>query len=186
MKRFLAVLVLVALLSGCSADHSSVEKMVAFRNQLTGDKECTFTANITADYGDKVYVFGMACKTDSDGSLSFTVLQPETISGISGKITQSDGRLTFDDRVLIFETISEGLVTPVAAPWLMIHSLESGYIISCTDTNDGMFVQVQDSYADESVMLEMWFNEQNVPVSAELIWGGMRFLSMEIENFTIV
>ena len=133
LRRTVAIFVFVLiLLSGCKKESAPLEKAIQLRNQLLGSDGCSFRATITADYGDKLYNFIMDCVSDKDGNLKFVVASPETISGITGEISDHSGALTFDDKVLTFPTMAEGQITPVSAPWVFIKTLRNGYMNSCT------------------------------------------------------
>lgn len=59
------------------------------RSELLKASECRFSCEITADYSDKVYTFSMDCQCDSQGNLTFAVTAPETITGITGKVSDA-------------------------------------------------------------------------------------------------
>ena len=114
MKRIMAVLCLLVLLTGCSGKNDELERAMALRAKMLAQK-VQFDAEITADYGDKTYTFAANCETGSDGSLSFTVTAPQTIAGICGSISADSGKLIFDGKALSFPLLADGQITPVAA-----------------------------------------------------------------------
>lgn len=185
MKRLLAVVILLLTLNGCSLMESEMDKAMELRNRLLSSG-CTFDVTITADYTKKVYTFGMKCDADPNGTMTFQVMAPDTISGITGKISDEGGKLTFDDQALLFETIADGQITPVSAPWLLIRTLRSGYIKACGGYDSGIYIQIDDSYENDAMHLEIWTDENNLPEQAEIQWQGRRILSMAVENFTIL
>ncbi len=184
MKRILAICVLLMVLSGCTGAQDAIEPMLQLRTLLLNGS-CSFTMNITADYGDKSYAFTMACSADEKGNLSFEVQEPQTIAGITGKIEQGKGSLTFDDTALAFELLADGQLSPVSAPWVLISTLRGGYILSCG--KDGQYQQVtlHDSYKDGAMQVEVWLNEENIPVQAEVLFEDRRILTMEVKSFVI-
>ena len=127
MKRLAAFVVCLVLLSGCSAD-TAIEKPMTLRNRLMNSNGFSFVATIIADYGEKYYEFEMDCQVQTSGELSFSVSKPESISGISGTVTEKGASLKFDDKVLAFEMLADDQITPVIAPWLTVRALLSGYI----------------------------------------------------------
>ena len=185
MKRVLAVILLLLTVSGCSTMESEMNKALELRNQLLSGG-CTFHVSICADYTQKVYEFGMKCDVDSSGVMLFQVTSPDTISGITGNISDEGGKLTFDDQALLFETIADGQITPVSAPWLLVRTLRSGYIKACGKYDNGTYIQIDDSYENDALHLDIWTDENNLPVRAEIQWQGRRILSMHVENFTIL
>ncbi len=186
MKRMLAVVLIVGLLAGCSAGKSEIDRAMALRQKLLEGSGCSFDAVITADYGDKIYTFRMDCQGDKEGNLAFTVTEPDTISGITGNISHEKGALTFDDKVLAFELLSEGQVTPVSAPWLIINTLRSGYLSACGTDGENLRIAIDDSYEEDALHLDIWLDSADLPIRAEILWQGRRIVSADIRNFTIL
>lgn len=185
MKRILAGVLVMLLLTGCSLPKSEMDKALALRNHLQ-DSNIRFDVSVTADYFDKVFTFAMNCAVDSDGDLTFRVTAPETLAGISGKVSDEEGKFTFDDKVLLFETIADDVITPVTSPWVVIKSLRSGYIRSCGRSEEGIHIQLYDSYDEDALYLDVWTDETNSPIAAQIYWEGRRILSLEIENFNFL
>lgn len=183
MKRILC-LVLVCLLCGCGRKDDALDRALAMRMRLQG-AACSFSCTVTADYGEKIHVFSMECTADVSGDMTFEVLTPESISGITGVVSQSQGKLTFDDKALAFELLADGQFSPVSAPWILIRTLWGGYLTSCTETDYGMLLCIDDSYEADPLRLDVRMDREGNPISAEILWQGRRILSMEIENFQI-
>lgn len=153
------------------------------REKLLHASGCTFATAVSADYGDKIYAFCADCKVDEAGNLEFIVTSPETISGITGHISETEAALTFEDEVLAFPPLAEGEVSPVMAPWLFIHTLRSGYLTACGADADGYKLILDDSYANEALQLEVYLDNDQKPVSCDILWSGRRVLSIKITNF---
>lgn len=187
MRVKLSALLLCAsvFLFGCKASNDCLDKAVSFRNKLLESNGCSFQSEITADYGERAYKFSMACTADKEGNVTFEVTEPESISGIRGKITSQGGAITFDDQILAFQSLADGQVTPVSAPWLLIKTLRSGYIRSCTDGDDGFEISIDDSYAENALRLIIDF-EDDIPEECEVFWKGRRILTATIEEFAFM
>jgi len=186
MRRIAAVMWVVLLLAGCSGADLKLDRAMALREKLLAAAGCSFDAVVTADYGNLSYTFSMQCSTDDQGNLRFSVVKPETISGISGKVSATGGKLTFDDKVLAFDLMADGLVTPVSAPWVLIKTLRSGYLTSCGQEGEYLRLSIDDSYADDALHLDIWLGEGDLPVRGDILWKGRRLLSIQVENFTFL
>ena len=186
MKRFWALLFAIFLLSGCSENSSEISRAVLLRERLLNGAGCRFTTTVTADYGTQIYTFQMECSADSAGTVSFRIISPETIRDVTGTVSAKEGKLTFDDKALVFDVLADGQLTPVSAPMLLIRSLRSGYIKGCGKADTGLYIQIDDSYADDTMHLDIWTNSEDVPINAEFLWKGKRVLSMTVENFIIL
>lgn len=185
MKRWLVLLLLAGMLSACGSSKGNMDKVLDLRSNLLKNA-CSFDAEITADYGDKLYSFEMNNTADNQGNIRFTVKKPESIANITGEVAEEKGRLTFDDKVLAFELLADDQITPVSAPWLLIKTLRSGYIHACEATNDGLYVQIDDSYKEDALRLDIWLDENNAPMRGEILYKGRRIITIEVDNFTFV
>ena len=185
MKRVLFVLITVVFLGGCKSDRAQMEQALAFRNAVLGADECKFSAVVTTDYGDSIYTFGMDCISKKEGTLHITITEPETIAGITCSVAGETGKLLFDDKVLMFETMTDGQITPVISPWLFMKAIRSGYIAYCGTKEKTVELRIDDTFSDTSFCTEVYFNENKMPVFAEILWQGRRIVSIQISNFSI-
>ena len=185
MKRLALLCLVLILLCGCSANSADMDRAMALRGKLQ-QKEVTFDVDITADYGDKVHTFSMECQADIKGNMKFSVTKPESISGISGTVSKGSGKLTFDDQILAFDILADNLISPVSGPWVLMETLRSGYLTSCSQEGDLLRVAIDDSYADNALHLEIWLDSSDIPQRCEIYWQGRRLLSMDVKNFTFL
>ena len=173
-------------LCGCGNEKGNMETALQLRNQLLQCERCTFQADITADYGEQLHRFVADCHADSDGNIYFTVMEPETIAGITREIHASGGRLTFDDTALGFPLLADGMLSPVSAPWVVLKALRSGYMASCGATETGLRLTLHDSYDADALQVDVWTDTEAIPLFAEILWQGRRILSLKIDNFLIL
>lgn len=178
------MLVLLMMLSGCTGKEAELERAMDLRTKLLVSG-CTFDAKITADYGDEIYTFSVTCEGDSQGNLGFTVMEPETIAGITGVIVNETGKLTFDDAALTFPLLADDQVTPVSAPWLLLKTLRGGYLTAAGMEDDLLRLTIDDSYEEDALQLDIWLDGGNCPLRAEILYDGRRILTMEVSNFQI-
>ena len=184
MKKLSVLLIVLLFLGGCSGKQEELERAMTLRAKLLAS-ECSFDAKITADYGDKLYVFAMACQGDSRGNLTFTVTEPESIAGITGIISQDGGRLTFDDMALAFPLMADDQLTPVSAPWIFLKTLRGGYLTSANTEEELLHLTIDDSYEEDALQLDIWLDGQNLPVQSDILYDGRRILTVQVSNFTL-
>lgn len=182
MKRIICILLVLMLLAGCSGKNEELDRAMTLRAEMIA-KAVTFDAEITADYGDQSYTFSMNCVADTQGNLTFTVTEPETLSGITGTVSATGGKLTFDDMALAFDLMADGQISPVSAPWVLVKTLRSGYLTSCNVEGELLRVAIDDSYEEDSLHLDIWLDGNNEPKSAEIYWQGRRLLTVTVSNF---
>lgn len=185
-KSVAAVILLVLLLAGCGAENADLARGLALREAILAGKGCSFTAEVTADYGESLHIFSVACEADAAGNLQFTLLAPETVAGITGTVSENGGALTFDGTALAFPLLADNQVTPVSAPWLLVKTLRSGYIAAAGREGELLRLSIDDSYADDALRLEIWADGENRVVHGDILYGGKRILTLEVKDFTIL
>lgn len=186
MKRVLYLLLAAVLLAGCGVQNQELDRAMELRAKLLAAAGCSFDAVVTADYSDKTYTFTVAYQSDSEGNVTFTVKEPETIQGITGNISAKGGKLTFDDKALAFELLADGQVTPVSAGYLLVKTLRGGYVRGCGTDGDEIKLLIDDSYQEDALHLDIRLGQDNLPIFAEILYKDRRFLSLEVKNFRLL
>ena len=186
MKFFVTVILALSILCGCSVKDQSMEQATALRKEILDAEGCAFEATITADYGSAIHTFTVSCSADTAGTLSFTVTEPDTISGITGYISDDDASITFDDKVLAFQMLADGQISPISTPWLFLKALRGGYISGCSANDAGLCIYIDDSFREYSLQLEVYTDTNTVPYHADFIWQNRRILSLDIQDFAIL
>ena len=185
MKRLIAIILVTYIFCGCSDTHQNFDHAIVLRQKILKAAQCTFIATVSADYIDHVYSFRMHCTIDPSGKMYFEVIEPESISGITGEISASQSSLTFDDKALAFAPLADGYISPVCAPWIFMQALQSGYIRGYGSANNGRILSIDDSYQDDALELEIMLDNQDIPISAEILWKGRKAIYIVVEDFTI-
>ena len=185
MKKVMSLLLALLVLPGCANARDHIDRAMALRAKLLAGSGCSFTASVTADYGDAVHNFQLDCTADGQGNLSFTVTSPESISGITGALSADGGKLTFDDTALEFPLLADGQVAPVTAPWIFLKTLRSGYLTAAGADGDLLRLTIDDTYEEDALHLDIWLDQEDLPVQADILYDGRRILSLAIGNFRI-
>ena len=185
MKKLLGVLCLLMLM-GCSSRNQAMDRAMEVRSRLLHGEGCRFVSHITADYGDTVHNFTLSSQGDSQGNITFTVEKPDTLSGISGRVSDTGGQLTFDDAALQFDLLTDRQLSPVSAPWIFLRTLRKGYLLSAGEEEGQIHLTARDSYEEDSLFLDIFLGEGDLPVRAEILYRDRRILTLEIENFQIL
>lgn len=183
--KLLAVILSLLLLGGCRGPEEELDRAMALRAKLPASS-VSFDAEITADYGDEVHIFSVYCEGDSQGNLGFRVTAPETIADITGRIDGDGGTLTFRDTALVFQLLAEDQLSPVSAPWIFYRTLRSGYLTAAGMEDEFLRLTIDDSYEEDALTLDIWLDETDNPIRAEILYDGRRILTLTIENFQIM
>lgn len=182
-RKICVVLVLLLCLSGCGKKEPTQEAL-DFRMRLMQAGMCSFTADVTADLGGKVYTFTMQAAYTLEQT-TLTVLKPEEIAGISATVTKDGAKVQFDGVELDFGQMANGNVSPVSAPWLLVKCWVGEYISAAGADGDLERVTYLSGYHDEELTVDTWFDREGTPVHAEVVYDGVRCLNIEITDFQL-
>lgn len=182
-KNRLVIFVLVLLLlTGCGKKKEPTQKALDFRTNLLQTEGCSFTAKIHADYGEKFYDFTLEAVCSSEET-KLTVIEPAVIEGISATVTKDGTKIEFDGAALDFGKLANGHVSPVLVPWLLAQCWTAEYI-SCAGADKDLYrVTYLRGYDDAQLSVDTWFNEESIPVYAEIVYNDVRCITADIEDF---
>lgn len=182
LRKLSFVLALLLCLTGCSRGKDPVQKPLDFRMKLMQAGVCSFTAEITADVGGKIYDFSVAAEHTPECTV-LTVLEPEEIAGISATVSDGSARLEFDGLELELGSLAGGNVTPMAVPWLLAQCWAGEYISASGADGDLERVTYLRGYDDKELTVDTWFDEALIPVYAEIAYDGLRCVQVQIKDF---
>lgn len=186
--KFAAVLmILLCLLSACSSKETDgLQAPMDFRAALLQAGACTFQAQITADYGENVYEFKVDCACSADGTASITVLEPQSIAGITAKISENGDELFYDGMAVAFDLLASGNAAPVCTPSLVVDAWANAFIRAAGQEGEWLRVTYERGYDEEQLIVECWFDEKNIPICAEICYNDKTVLKMEVSDFSFV
>lgn len=185
MKKIGCLLIMVLCLAGCTETDKEIDAAMQLREQILSG-ESSFLSKVTTDYGDSMYVFSMECVMNHTGTLQFEMKTPDSLAGITGTISDDGGNITFDEKALYFPLLTDDLLVPASAPWILMKTLRGGYITAACSEENLLHLTINDSYADDALMVDIWLDEERLPVRGDILHEGKRILSIDIEGFRIV
>ena len=184
MRRKLAVLLIMCfLLTGCGNTDRALSSAMDFRADLVQAGGCSFTARVTADFGESIQNFTMECRSDPKGDITFLLKEPETLEGITGTVTSEGGKITYDGLALDFGLLADGKVIPAAAPAILT-SCWAGEYISAAGTEEDLTRVTYEKGFENKLVADTWF-QNHVPICGEVCYNGTEILRIEITDFLL-
>ncbi len=156
---------------------------IEFRGELISQGGCSFRAQITADYGQEVQNFTLDCDVDEEGTVSFYVVEPDTIEGITGSVEGESGMVTYDGLQLAFPLMINDQISPVSAPALTVSCWMKEFILSAGLFEDLYRVSYEKKINNKDLLIDTYF-EKDIPISAELCYNGYRIINIKIMDFS--
>jgi hypothetical protein len=174
-------------LSSCGGSKSGGEELaLKIRTSFLETEELSVKADITADYGERVYEFTITYTGGADSGV-IEILAPEAIAGLTAKVSVSGATLEYDGAALDMGAVTKDGLSPAEALPVLISQWQSGYISGCNfeklgDT-DTLAVTTDIS---ETVNQKTWFDvKTRLPLRAELIDNGVMVISCRFDDVTI-
>ena len=190
MRKCLVCVLMIILLTGCGAAEGSEAEELALtiRGEYLAIDSCAVQAAITADYGQRVYQYEMAAAVNGDETV-LTLSAPETVAGLTARITGEDGLLEFDGVSVETGPLDGQGLTPVSALPALLEAARSGYITACALEEDGALLRVDcgdpagsPGRGTETVL---WFDAAtHALVRGEVSVDGFRAILCEFTGFT--
>ncbi len=176
------------LLTGCTGGGSSARsKLEAAQSVYRTMSGCTAQAEITADYGQRVYGYTVDL-TVQGGSGVMTVKEPENLAGTV--LTWSDGetKLAFDGTELDTGALSDSGLSPADAMPTILTACQGGEIVDCCmEEQAGAQVlhSTLDLDGDQGGQIQCWFQPDSYGLlRAELSQDGVTVVTMQFSDFS--
>lgn len=179
-------------ISGTGQEVTAEEEARQMRTEYLAAGFCAGSAEITADYGQRVYEFGMDFTWEKAGETVLTLTAPSDLAGLTARISEGQSRLEFDGISLdTGELTGEGL-TPLELVPALMEWVQTGFMAQCTyeDLEEAPVLRVQfrdpDMQAGTGTECTVWFARTgHALLRTELYWNGELALSGRFTNFTL-
>ena len=189
MRRILYAGMLLAcllLFSSCKGSGGELQEALDFRTALLDATSCGFTAEVTADYGQRVYEFSLDCTYhQQENTAELEVIAPETISGIKASVDGEDASVSFEDTVLSFGTMAGGHVAPLQLPQLLGDAWVYGYLETVSKSDDGQLATYRTGYGDNELLIYTYFDSDMKPTRAEVYYDDQCVLRAKLSDYSV-
>lgn len=192
-----ALMMTLVLLTGCSragqgTGCSAEELALNIRTEYLAMTACRVSADITADYGQRVYEYSMDISWQKGGETRLTVTAPENIAGITARIQDGKSYLEYDGASLETGVLSGTGLSPIEVVPAALNYILSGYMAECDFETVGerelLWFCCRDPEAEPGVGTEAVFRfdpESHALVQAEILSDGYCVVRCVFREFTM-
>lgn len=124
----LAVLCLLASLSGCTGDTEDNDLTLQLRTDFLSCEDYSGTMELTADYGQRVYAYTVTFTASEKEGLQMVITEPEEVAGISAHVLKGQTSLEYDGINLETGPLDADGLSPLDALPALFAAMRSGYI----------------------------------------------------------
>ena len=186
MKRYAAMLIcLAALLSGCAAEQTDTRAEDLQRKYAAMDGYAA-TVELTTAERDESTRYRLDVKSEG-GETRVTVLEPETIAGVSATVSGDALSLVYDGMALSAGGAATEL-NAVNGTDAVVRAAAEGFIAEHNHERygdaDALRLCLETELNGETLHVAVWFDEQDAPLYAEIERDGWVMQYLEFTNFT--
>ena len=184
-------LVLSLMLTACggSAVSSPESRVRGMRSRYQDMERLTAKADITADYGDRVYSYNVSVEGNVSGG-SLTVEAPENIAGTVLQWSDGTTSLSYEDVTLETGPLTESGLSPADAVPVVLSACRAGSLLECSleETEDSQQLYAKLEHPDDAaITASCWFDPDTFALQrCELAQNGKTVITFAFSNFTIV
>lgn len=192
-SKLICVLMILLALSACGGarEDDPQQQALALRTEYLKADGCTAKLTVRADYGQRVYTYGVDV-TVAGGESVLTVTSPAELVGITARVTDGQSQLEYDGAVLETGPLAEDGLTPLGAVPALLECARSGFIDGCAAERLGerdalrVFCRDPEQSAGRGREITLWFDlASHGLLRGEVSEDGYRVILCEFETFTL-
>lgn len=193
MRRTVVCVLMTSLLllTGCTGGggvSEAEQEALLIRGEYLEKENFSAQAHVVADYGQRVYEYEFDVAVNGEDT-RITVTAPETVAGISAHLEGDSSLLEYEDLVLETGPLDDDGLTPVSAVPDILEAVRSGFIRTCSYTEDGA-VRVDctdpEQAPGQGKSTALWFDrESHALLKSELSLDGYLMITCEFTDFTM-
>lgn len=195
-KRLCARMIPLVLLCLCAcggAEENEAEQLLQkARGQYLEMTACSGHMELTADYGRRVYDYGVDVRWEKDGETTLTLTAPADVAGTVAHIARGETALEYDGVMLETGPLSDTGLSPVDAVPAILTCLREGFLAECVlEEDEGarlLHLTSRDPEKEpgEGVEMELWLTEETLALArAEISDEGFTVLQCECSDFEL-
>lgn len=193
-KALSCVLMMTLLLTACRAGsgEESAENVAArLRAEYLALSGWSAEADITAEYGEKVFDFTVDVQWQREGETVVTVTEPELIAGITARIAEGETVLEYDGAGISLGLLNGDGLTPVSAVPALMDVILTGYMAESSwvgeeDRQLKIVCRDPNLSPQEGTEYTLYFDAaDHALLRAEVSTAGTTVLTAEFSDFTM-
>ncbi len=176
-------LCLLLVACGGKTDADADQLALDIRAEYIAMTACAGQMELTADYGERVYVYLIDFDYEKEGQLVLTVLEPDNIAGITARVDSEGTRLEFDGVTLETGSLSPDGLSPIDGLPALLTQAREGCIVECGFEQIGETETLRiccrdpEAASGENTEAAIWFDKSN----HEMVKG-----EISVEGYTVI
>ena len=181
------MIALCLLLAGCGGTEET--KAANVRDRYHDMAGCSMTAVVSCAQEDQRWEATLQCEYIPGGESTVEVLEPETITGVKAKLSDTDWSLEYEGDVLNIGILSDEEISPAACLPRLMNALRGGWLL---EENQESWEEVpclritvdQSGIQDGKILSTLWLRQDDgTPLRGEISVDGEIILTAEFTGF---
>ena len=136
MRKRLCALTMTLVLTltacgGAGGGNEAEERLNQVRGKYLEMSACSGHADLTADYGQRVYTYGIDFTWQKEGETLLTLTAPEVVAGTTAHISAGETALEYDGVMLDTGPLNAAGLAPVDALPVLLAYAREGFAAEC-------------------------------------------------------
>lgn len=199
MGRWLGVCVLTMTLcltlTCCGGEGGNQAEQLALdiRGEYLDMAGCTASMEVTADYGQRVYDFGVDLTWQRKEACVLTITAPENVAGVTARLEDGGAVLEYEGAQVETGPLDDTGLSPLSAVPVLLDYVQTGYIASCgmeaVGEQEVLRVDCRDPEAQPGTGREcsLWFApDTHALLRGELSQDGYTVVQCAFSDFQII
>ena len=170
---------------------SPAEQMALdIRGELLETAGGSARVTLTADYGRRVYEYGVAMTWEREGETALTLTAPENVAGVTARVRAGEAALEYDGLRVETGPLDGSGLSPLAGLPLLLEYARTGWMAECgmEELDRGAVLRVDcrdpEKAPGEGRTCTLWFDpDTHALLRGELAQDGFTVLRCEFEAF---
>ena len=125
-------LLLVLTACGSGQGGSQAEQLALdIRGTYLGLAACTASMQVTADYGQRVYQYGVDLAWEREGATVLTLTAPQEVAGVTARLEEGQTALEYDGVRVETGALDQEGMSPIDALPTLLQAAREGFLAEC-------------------------------------------------------
>lgn len=193
-KKLCALMMtLVLLLTACGGGGNEAEEILQkVRGRYLEMTACAGHVEITADYGQRVYSYGIDFTWAREGETKLVLTSPHNVAGTTARIAAGETALEYDGVMMETGALDSAGLTPMDALPALLAYAQDGYLAECVTESwenvTWLHVTCRDPDKDpgQGVEAQLWFLPQDGTMTrGEISEDGRTVILCDFTDFVM-
>ncbi len=189
------MIALCLLLPSCGGETGNEAEQLALdiRTEYLAMQSCAAHVELTADYGQRVYTYGLDLSYVREEEMTLTITEPEHIAGIMAHIWEGETTLEYEGVRVETGPLNEAGLSPMNALPVLLTGIQEGFLAESVLEGGGeepetLHITIRDPEAEagSGTELQIWFDlATHAMLRGEISQDGFTVVQCVLSGFSM-